>query len=120
MVDLIAAGEVFRNALAWICLRGAVVLFAALALWRIGKVAGAPISAFWRKLTAAGRAVVCAMLLVGVIYGGGKTNNVPPNMNQPLPQMQQGGGSFLKGFTGLTRFTRLPSPANPVSRVNPV
>ena len=31
-----------------------------------------------------------------------KTNNVPPNMNQP--QMQQGGGSFQTGFTGLTGF----------------
>ena len=93
MVDLTAAGEAFRNALAWICLRGAVVLFSALALWRISKVAGAPISDFWRKLTAAGRAVVCAMLLVGVIYGGGKTNNVPPNMNQPLARQKCRGGS---------------------------
>ena len=31
-----------------------------------------------------------------------KTNNVPMNMNQP--QMQQGGGSFQTGFTGLTGF----------------
>ena len=31
-----------------------------------------------------------------------KTNNVPPNMNQP--QMQQGGGSFQTGFTRLTGF----------------
>ena len=29
-----------------------------------------------------------------------KTNNVPPNMNQP--QMMQEGGSFQTGFTGLT------------------
>ena len=29
-----------------------------------------------------------------------KTNNVPPNMNQP--QMMQGGGSFQTGLTGLT------------------
>lgn len=77
MSDLIAAGEAFRNALAWVCLRGAVVLFAALALWLLGKVAGAQISKFWRNLTAVGRAVVCAMLLVGVIYGGGKTNEPP-------------------------------------------
>ena len=47
-----------------------------------------------------------------------KTNNVPPNMNQP--QMQQGGGFSQTGFTGLTRFTRLPSPSNPVSPVNPI
>jgi len=31
-----------------------------------------------------------------------KTNNVPLNMNQT--QMQQGGGSFQTGFTGLTGF----------------
>ena len=117
MVYLTVAGEAFRNALAWICLRGAVVLFALLALWWLANVAGETISKFWRKLTAVGRAVVCAMLLVCVIYGGGKTNNVPPNMNQPLPQMQQGGGSFLTGFTGLTG---LAGAGNLVNLINPV
>ena len=44
-----------------------------------------------------------------------KTNNVPPNMNQP--QMQQGGGSFQTGFTRLTGFA---GDGNPVNLVNPV
>ena len=44
-----------------------------------------------------------------------KTNNVPPNMNQP--QMQQGGGSFQTGFTRLTGFA---GEGNLVNLVNPV
>ena len=44
-----------------------------------------------------------------------KTNNVPPNMNQP--QMQQGGGSFQTRFTGLTGFV---GEGNLVNLVNPV
>ena len=44
-----------------------------------------------------------------------KTNNVPPNMNQP--QMQQGGGSFQTGFTGLAGFA---GEGNLVNLVNPV
>ena len=39
--------------------------------------------------------------------GGDKTNNVPPNMNLPLPQMQQG-ESFLTGFTRLTGLPIMP------------
>ena len=44
-----------------------------------------------------------------------KTNNVPPNMNQP--QLQQGGGSFQTGFTRLTGFA---GEGNLVNLVNPV
>ena len=43
-----------------------------------------------------------------------KTNNVPPNMNQP--QMMQGGGSFQTGFTGLTGLVGI---GNLISLVNP-
>ena len=41
-----------------------------------------------------------------------KTNNVPPNMNQP--QMQPGGGSFQTGLTGLVGIGNLISLVNPV------
>ena len=44
-----------------------------------------------------------------------KTNNVPPNMNQP--QMMQGGGSFQTGFTGLTGLVGI---GNLISLVNSV
>ena len=48
-----------------------------------------------------------------------KTNNVPPNMNQP--QMMQGGGSFQTGLTGLSgALPHMPSSLNPVNLVNPV
>ena len=92
MSVLIAAGEAFRNALAWICLRGAIACFAALVLWWTGKVASAPISKFWRKLTAVGRAVVCAMLLIGVIYGGSKTNDPPRSAGAPTEEREPGLG----------------------------
>ena len=77
----------------------------------------------WRSLTVFGRVAVCSFLLVGVLIGGDKTNNVPPNLNSPLPQMQHG-GVFLTGFTGLTglsgSLTHMPSSLNPVNLVNPV
>ena len=92
MSVLIVAGEAFRNALAWICLRGAIACFAALVLWWTGKVASAPISKFWRKLTAVGRAVVCAMLLIGVIYGGSKTNDPPRSAGAPTEEREPGLG----------------------------
>ena len=44
-----------------------------------------------------------------------KTNNVPPNMNQP--QMMQGGGPFQTGFTGLTGLVGI---GNIATLVNPV
>ncbi len=52
----------------------------------------------WRSLTALGRVAVCAFLLAGVIYGGGKTNsvnNLPPQM-MPVPQL--GSGLLLTGL----------------------
>ena len=51
------------------------------------------------------------------------TNNVPPNLNAPLPQMQSGAGSFQTGFTGLTGLEHLAGfqgLGNPVNLVNPV
>ena len=45
----------------------------------------------WRSLTVFGRFAVCSFLLIGILIGGDKTNNVPPNMNAPLPQMMAGG-----------------------------
>ena len=41
-----------------------------------------------------------------------KTNNVPPNMNQP--QMQQAGGSFQTGLTGLLGIGNIANHVNPV------
>ncbi len=77
----------------------------------------------WRTLTAFGRFAVCSFLLIGILIGGDKTNNVPPNMNSPLPQMQHG-GVFLTGFTGLTGLhgttSYVPSSLNLVNLVNPV
>ena len=93
---------------------------------RIARDTFARLLSIWRSLTAFGRVAVCSFLLIGVLVGGDKTNNVPPNMNSPLPQMQQG-GVFLTGFTGLSGATGLagslphtPSSLNPVNLVNPV
>ena len=58
--------------------------------------------------------VVFVALSVVATIKAQKTNNVPPNMNQP--QMQRGGGSFQTGFTGLTGFA---GEGNLVNLVNP-
>ena len=42
-----------------------------------------------------------------------KTNNVPPNMNQP--HMQQGGGSFQTGFEGEGNLVNLVNPVQTTS-----
>ena len=90
---------------------------------RIVRDTFARLLSIWRSLTAFGRFAVCAFLLVGILVGGDKTNGVPPNMNSPLPQMQQG-GIFLTGFTGLTGLSGVlpyaPSLPNLVNLVNPV
>ncbi len=61
---------------------------------RIARDTFARMLSIWRSLTAFGRVAVCSFLLIGVLVGGDKTNNVPPNMNSPLPQMQHGGVSL--------------------------
>ncbi|MBQ2625600.1 MAG: hypothetical protein IJG18_10955, partial [Kiritimatiellae bacterium] len=83
---------------------------------RIARDTFARLLSVWRSLTAFGRVAVCSFLLIGILIGGDKTNNVPPNMNSPLPQMQQG-GVFLTGLTGLTGFV---GAGNLVNLVNPV
>ena len=83
---------------------------------RIARDTFARLLSIWCSLTAFGRFAVCAFLLIGILIGGDKTNNVPPNMNSPLLQMQQG-GVFLTGFTGLTG---LAGADNLVNLVNPV
>ena len=75
------------------------------------------IARFTQKLSLAG--VVVFGLMAAPLYRagstkvGGGTNNVPPNLNLPLPQMQ-GGVSFQTGFTGLTGFVGEGNPVNPV------
>ena len=52
-----------------------------------------------------------SLLAVGTSLDAQKTNNVPPNMNQP--QMMQG-PSFQTGLTGLLGFGNLINLVNPV------
>ena len=67
-------------------LTASLVLFALQS--RIVRDTFARLLSAWRSLTALGRFTVCSFLLIGVLIGGDKTNNVPPNLNSPLPQMQ--------------------------------
>jgi len=73
------------------------------------------IARFAQKLSLAG--VVVFGLMAAPLYRagstkvGGGTNNVPPNLNQPLPQMQQGG---ILSQTGLTGFVGEGNLVNPV------
>ncbi len=120
----------FQTVLMRLALCGLAVSLALLALQsRLARDTFARMLSIWRSLTAFGRFVVCSFLLIGILIGGDKTNSVPPNMNSPLPQMQQG-GVFLTGFTGLTGLSgatglagslpHTPSSLNPVNLVNPV
>ena len=113
--------EVFQNVVMRLALCGLGVSLAAMALRsRPVRVAFARMLAIWRGLTAFGRLAVCSFLLAGILVGGGKTNSV----NNLLPQMLQGDGSFETGFTGLTGLSGpLPhtsSSTNLVNFVNPV
>ena len=113
-----AAREVFHVVLMRLALCGLAASLLLLALRsRIARDTFARLLSIWRSLTAFGRVAVCSFLLIGVLVGGDKTNNVPPNLNSPLPQMQPGGGSFQTGFTG---FTGLSGIGNLVNLVNPV
>ena len=115
---------IFQTVLMRIALCGltaSLVLFALQS--RIARDTFARLLSAWRSLAALGRFTVCSFLLIGILIGGDKTNNVPPNMNSPLPQMQHG-GVFLTGFTGLTGLSgallHTPSSLNPVNLVNHV
>ena len=77
---------------------------------RIARDTFARLLSVWRSLTAFGRVAVCSFLLIGILVGGDKTNNVPPNMNQP--QMMQG----VVPQTGLP----FPVPHSPFPIANPV
>ena len=76
------------------------------------------IARFTQKLSLAG--VVVFGLMAAPLYRagstkvGGGTNNVPPNLNQPLPQMQQRDILSQTGFTGLTGFVGEGNPVNHV------
>ena len=120
----------FQTVLMRLALCGLAASLVLLALRsRIARDTFVRLLSIWRSLTAFGRVAVCSFLLIGVLVGGDKTNNVPPNMNSPLPQMQHG-GIFLTGFTGLTGLSgatglagslpHTPSSLNPVNLVNPV
>ena len=82
---------------------------------RMARDTFARLLSIWRSLTAFGRVAVCTFLFIGFLVAD-KTNNVPPNLNQP--QMQHG-GAFLTGFTGLTGLP-LPVTHSPFPIANPV
>ena len=83
MIDLIAVSEAYREWLAWVCLRGLVLLSAALALRWLVNAASGPVLGLWRKLTFAGRVAVCSLFGFGVIDAGTKTNPPPSRVVGP-------------------------------------
>ena len=90
---------IFQTVLMRLALCGLAASLVIIALrLRIVRDVFARMLSVWRSLTALGRVAVCAFLLVGVIYGGGKTNsvnNLPPQM-MPVPQL--GSGLLLTGL----------------------
>ena len=106
---------IIQIALMRVALCGLAASFVLFALRsRVARTSAARLLSAWRDLTALGRVAVCSFLLVGILVGGDKTNNVPPNLNSPLPQMMQDGGSFQAGFTGLAGMGNLVNLVNPV------
>ncbi len=102
-----------------LALCGLAASFVLLALRsRMARDTFARLLSIWRSFTAFGRVAVCSFLLIGVLIGGDKTNNVPPNMNAPLPQMMQGGISQA-GLTGLAGMGNLVNLVNPVQTTLP-
>ena len=90
---------IFQTVLMRLALCGLVASLVIIALRsRMVRDVFARMLSVWRSLTALGRVAVCAFLLAGVIYGGGKTNsvnNLPPQM-MPVPQL--GSGLLLTGL----------------------
>ncbi|MBR5549367.1 MAG: hypothetical protein IKU71_06520, partial [Kiritimatiellae bacterium] len=58
-----------------------------------------------------------ALFAVDATLTAQKTNNVPPNLNSPLPQMMQGGGSFQAGLPFPVAHSPFPV-SNPVQTTN--
>ena len=110
--------EAFQNVVMRLALCGLAVSLAAMALRsRPVRDAFVRMLEIWRGLTAFGRLAVCSFLLVVILVGGDKTNSV----NNLLPQMLQGDGSFETGFTGLTGLSGpLPHTPSSTNLVNPV
>ena len=113
--------EAFQNVVMRLAMCGFGVSLVAMALRsRPVRAAFVRMLEIWRGLTAFGRFAVCSFLLVGILVGGDKTNSI----NNLLPQMLQGDGSFETGFTGLTGLSgplpHTPSSTNLVNLVNPV
>ncbi len=88
--------DMFQTVLLRLALCGLAASIALLVLRsRLVRDAFARLMSAWRSLTAFGRVAACSFLMIGILIGGDKTNNVPPNMNSPLPQMV-GGGTLFK------------------------
>lgn len=101
----------FQNVLMRLALCGLAASLVLLALQsRLARDTFARMLSIWRSLTVFGRFAVCSFLLIGILIGGDKTNNVPPNMNSP--QMMQG----VISQTGLP----FPVPHSPFPIANPV
>ena len=80
---------------------------------RMARDTFARLLSIWRSLTAFGRVAVCSFLLIGVLVGGDKTNdvnNLPPQ--QMMSPMAQQGHGFL--LTGLLVNGNLANVMNPV------
>ena len=113
MLDIETAKELLGGALLRPCLMGALAFLVAGALCYLWKFCRKRLGGLWLRSRSQ---FVALMIAAGIATGVAQksTNNVPPNMNSPLPQMMQGGGSFQLGLTGLSGVGNLVNPVNPV------
>ena len=113
MLDIETAKESFGGLLMRPCLVGAFAFLVAGVLCYLWRFCRKRLGGLWLRSRSQ---FVALMLAAGIATGVAQksTNNVPPNLNSPLPQMMQGGGSFQSGFAGLSGVGNLVNPVNPV------
>ena len=109
MLDIELVKELLGGLLLRPCLMGAFVFLGACFLCCLWRFCRTRLGGLWlRSRSQFVALVIAAGIATGVAQKS--TNNVPPNLNSPLPQMMQGDGSFQSGFTGLSGVGNLVNP----------
>ena len=113
MLDIETAKELLGGLLLQLCLMGAFAFLGAGVICCLWRFCRKRLGGLWlRSRSQFVSLAIAAGIATGVAQKS--TNNVPPNLNSPLPQMMQGGGSFQLGLTGLSGVGNLVNLVNPV------
>ena len=96
MTDPMTVFATIQDVLAWICLRGAILLFAVFALWRYGRIVAAPIYSLWRKSRFSFAAM--ALLSLTMFLWADKTNLLRMIIHPGGPPVVVSAEDILRGF----------------------